>query len=344
MINVREVQALQTQLLKEGNARFELQEQNQRLAAQVDILQREMAKKEYELSLARAAQATPEAIQEVVENNLALKEQVKALKDALSHAQPLAAPVQDDALAGHDLQSLLRKLGAKEEELSAMRAECRIWEEQVIQLKFELQSERFNSQEALKEQRLRAQKPPMDPHKSILSGHTTRTLAQELQEYKSLALERAQYWKLAEVSLDKVNLDLAALRKENRALQERLQRLEDEANETDSSGHGLFHGVLGSPAAHALRDERDEARRQTRVAQDTLTSVMKEMQRLQQELDDVPVLRKIEARRVQGVIRDLKQELTAQTTRVEQLQSAVALYSPRNSRGIDLGRKRGHFA
>ncbi|OQR82392.1 hypothetical protein ACHHYP_16137 [Achlya hypogyna] len=340
MINVREFQALQTQLLKEGNERFELQEENQRLAAQVDILKRDLEKKEYELSVARAAAAlsTPEDVHEAVETNLALQEQVKALKDALNRSQPAVStpkPHVVDSHAGHDIQSLLRKLSAKEEELSAMRAECRIWEEQVIQLKFELQSERFNTQEALKEQRTRAQRPSIEKS-------AARTMAQELQEYKTLALERAQYWKLAELSLDKVNADLAALRKENRLLRDRLQRLEEKAEADDGDDRESY--VPGAHASHALKNEVEEAWRQTRAAQDTLTSVFKEVHRLQEQLDEVPVQRKIEARRVQGVIRDLQKELKTQSTKVEQLQSAVALYSPRNSRGIDLSRKRGHFA
>ncbi|OQS02311.1 hypothetical protein THRCLA_05302 [Thraustotheca clavata] len=346
MINVREFQALQTQLLKEGNERFELQEANQRLTSQVELLKREVAKKEYELTCAVVAQNlnTPERIQELVETNLALQEQVTALKNALNHAQlPSPSSSQSsEAQNGQDIQSLLCKLDAKEEELSAMRTECRMWEEQVIRLKFELQSERFNLQEMAKEQRLRAaQKPPMDMQAKP-TAFASRTYTQELQEYKNLAMERAQYWKLAELSLDKVNADLIAVRKENRQLRDRLQRLEetnpdpkcDESNENNvSSSHNHNH-----------KREIEEAWRQTEKAQNTLTSVMKEMDRLQKELDEVPIQRKIESRRVQGIIHDLKNELKAQSTRVEQLQSAVALYSPRNTRGIDLSRKKNAYS
>ncbi|CAK4125678.1 unnamed protein product [Aphanomyces euteiches] len=316
MINVREFQALQTQLLKEGNERFELQEQNKQLSSRVKVLERDLSKKEYELAVATASKAisTSDDVHELIETNLALKEQVRVMKEALDAMQTEAAspppPSSSNDFEPHDdLQSLLAKLSAKEEELSAIREECRMWEEQVIQLKFELQSERFTSQETAKEL---AQKPKKEVDTTAMKFPNAKN---ELQEYKALAMQRAEYWKLAEMALDKANIELGALKAQNKQLQARLDELEKATLATDNPEHPSHrHSSLTSEGPSS---ELEEARQQAALAQTTLTAAMKEVARLEKELQDLPKMYEIELRKAKHLAKELQKEVHAQKSAEE---------------------------
>ncbi|RHY49415.1 hypothetical protein DYB34_009411 [Aphanomyces astaci] len=320
MINVREFQALQTQLLKEGNERFELQEVNKQLTSRVKMLERDLAKKEYELTVAAAANAitTQDDIHELVENNVALKEQVRDLKGMLDAMQSVPLHTGDPQSVARttttsqdmtDFQTVLGKLTAKEEELSAIRVECRMWEEQLMQLKFDLQSERFQSQTLAKAHLQQAKTssssgssgkkdaadaPPLSSINPFgFPSNSPSKQSAELQQYKALAMQRAEYWKLSEMALDQANSEIARLKQAVATLEER---------------------HLQVPPVEAAVDE---ARKETKLAQDTLTQAMKELARLQEQVRDMPL-----------------------QTAVDQLKSAALLYSPRNSRGIDVSRKK----
>ncbi|RHY99948.1 hypothetical protein DYB37_006904 [Aphanomyces astaci] len=344
MINVREFQALQTQLLKEGNERFELQEVNKQLTSRVKMLERDLAKKEYELTVAAAANAitTQDDIHELVENNVALKEQVRALKGMLDVMQSVPLHAGDPQSVARtttasqdmtDFQTVLGKLTAKEEELSAIRVECRMWEEQLMQLKFDLQSERFQSQTLAKAHLQQAKAasssgssgkkdaadaPPLSSINPFgFSSNSPSKQSAELQQYKALAMQRAEYWKLSEMALDQANSEIARLKQAVATLEERQLLLQ----------------VLVEAAV-------DEARKETKLAQDTLTLAMKELARLQEQVRDMPLQYTIETKRLRHLVRDLQSDLAGQKTAVDQLKSAALLYSPRNSRGIDVSRKK----
>ncbi|RHY26217.1 hypothetical protein DYB25_006531 [Aphanomyces astaci] len=343
MINVREFQALQTQLLKEGNERFELQEVNKQLTSRVKMLERDLAKKEYELTVAAAANAitTQDDIHELVENNVALKEQVRALKGMLDVMQSVPLHTGDPQSVARttttsqdmtDFQTVLGKLTAKEEELSAIRVECRMWEEQLMQLKFDLQSERFQSQTLAKAHLQQAKTssssgssgkkdaadaPPLSSINPFgFPSNSPSKQSAELQQYKALAMQRAEYWKLSEMALDQANSEIARLKQAVATLEER---------------------HLQVPPVEAAVDE---ARKETKLAQDTLTQAMKELARLQEQVRDMPLQYTIETKRLRHLIRDLQSDLAGQKTAVDQLKSAALLYSPRNSRGIDVSRKK----
>ncbi|RHY92748.1 hypothetical protein DYB31_016404 [Aphanomyces astaci] len=343
MINVREFQALQTQLLKEGNERFELQEVNKQLTSRVKMLERDLAKKEYELTVAAAANAitTQDDIHELVENNVALKEQVRDLKGMLDAMQSVPLHTGDPQSVARttttsqdmtDFQTVLGKLTAKEEELSAIRVECRMWEEQLMQLKFDLQSERFQSQTLAKAHLQQAKTssssgssgkkdaadaPPLSSINPFgFPSNSPSKQSAELQQYKALAMQRAEYWKLSEMALDQANSEIARLKQAVATLEER---------------------QLQVPPVEAAVDE---ARKETKLAQDTLTQAMKELARLQEQVRDMPLQYTIETKRLRHLIRDLQSDLAGQKTAVDQLKSAALLYSPRNSRGIDVSRKK----
>ncbi|RQM24245.1 hypothetical protein B5M09_001766 [Aphanomyces astaci] len=289
MINVREFQALQTQLLKEGNERFELQEVNKQLMSRVKMLERDLAKKEYELTVAAAANAitTQDDIHELVENNVALKEQVRALKGMLDAMQSVPLHAGDPQSVARttttsqdmtDFQTVLGKLTAKEEELSAIRVECRMWEEQLMQLKFDLQSERFQSQTLAKAHLQQAKAascsgssgnkdaPPLSSINPFgFPSNSPSKQSAELQQYKALAMQRAEYWKLSEMALDQANSEIARLKQAVATLEER---------------------HLQVPSVEAAVDE---ARKETKLAQDTLTQAMKELARLQEQVRDMPL-------------------------------------------------------
>ncbi|RHY49009.1 hypothetical protein DYB38_002414 [Aphanomyces astaci] len=292
MINVREFQALQTQLLKEGNERFELQEVNKQLTSRVKMLERDLAKKEYELTVAAAANAitTQDDIHELVENNVALKEQVRDLKGMLDVMQSVPLHTGDPQSVARttttsqdmtDFQTVLGKLTAKEEELSAIRVECRMWEEQLMQLKFDLQSERFQSQTLAKAHLQQAKTssssgssgkkdaadaPPLSSINPFgFPSNSPSKQSAELQQYKALAMQRAEYWKLSEMALDQANSEIARLKQAVATLEER---------------------QLQVPPVEAAVDE---ARKETKLAQDTLTQAMKELARLQEQVRDMPL-------------------------------------------------------
>ncbi|KAF0696127.1 Aste57867_13103 [Aphanomyces stellatus] len=329
MINVREFQALQTQLLKEGNERFELQEKNKQLAARVTMLERDLSTKEYELSVAAASNriSTKEDVHELVEMNIALKEQIRVMKGALDTMQSTPLPPAEGSSNGPttadqgdltDIQTLLGKLTAKEEELSAIREECRIWEEQVIQLKFELQSEKFNAQERAKEAKKPAKGDAVLDVVSLGFNNATRS-STELQEYKSLAMQRAEYWKLAEMALEKANVEIAGLKTEVAHLRADAANLdqctsddhEDDHGRAENPQHGQRHHHH-QHSHHLHTDDVAEARRQAALAQDTLTAAMKEVARLTAQVDDMPVQQGIELKKAKYLVRDLQRELGQQ--------------------------------
>ncbi|RHY33045.1 hypothetical protein DYB32_001928 [Aphanomyces invadans] len=251
--------------------------------SRVNMLERDLAKKEFELTVASVASAitTNDDVHELIENNVALKEQVRTLKgmlDAMQSAPPsnLTGPDQQVATTSSaqdmaDIQALLVKLNAKEEELSAIRVECRMWEEQFVELKFDLQSERDKQQNHLATLSSAAgvgnlKKDAVDAPSAINFGFpvTTSSKSTELQEYKvsGICTESNKYWKLSEMALDKANTEIGRLKQKQAHLEARLQ--------------------------------------------------------------DV-----------------LQQESPCPTT-VDQLKSAALLYSPRNSRGIDVSRTKAH--
>ncbi|ETV83068.1 hypothetical protein H257_04807 [Aphanomyces astaci] len=358
MINVREFQALQTQLLKEGNERFELQEVNKQLMSRVKMLERDLAKKEYELTVAAAANAitTQDDIHELVENNVALKEQVRALKGMLDAMQSVPLHAGDPQSVARttttsqdmtDFQTVLGKLTAKEEELSAIRVECRMWEEQLMQLKFDLQSERFQSQTLAKAHLQQAKAascsgssgnkdaPPLSSINPFgFPSNSPSKQSAELQQYKALAMQRAEYWKLSEMALDQANSEIARLKQAVATLEERHLQMGG-GNASDSKHQHSTHDPLQSVEAAV-----DEARKETKLAQDTLTQAMKELARLQEQVRDMPLQYTIETKRLRHLVRDLQSDLAGQKTAVDQLKSAALLYSPRNSRGIDVSRKK----
>ncbi|ETW10503.1 hypothetical protein H310_00793 [Aphanomyces invadans] len=366
MINARDAQTLQTQLLKESNERFDLQEQNKQLMSRVNMLERDLAKKEFELTVASVASAitTNDDVHELIENNVALKEQVRTLKgmlDAMQSAPPsnLTGPDQQVATTSSaqdmaDIQALLVKLNAKEEELSAIRVECRMWEEQFVELKFDLQSERDKQQKHLATLSSAAgvgnlKKDAVDAPSAINFGFpvTTSSKSTELQEYKNLAMQRAEYWKLSEMALDKANTEIGRLKQKQAHLEARLQ---DVLQGGCGGGCSLLSNSISSESKSphvrhqtgAVDAAVQEARRETKKAQDTLTKAMKELVRLQHLVEDMPVQHTIETKRLKQRVRDLQMELASQKTTVDQLKSAALLYSPRNSRGIDVSRTKAH--
>ncbi|KAJ0405840.1 hypothetical protein ATCC90586_001703 [Pythium insidiosum] len=102
----------------------------QELEGEVDTLQRETRRLTFELEAARKVVDVfhdKTDVQDLAEHNLALREQVASLKSLL--------------------KELISKLAAKDAQLQMLYQRCASWEQQVIELKFELEAIKHEAKE-----------------------------------------------------------------------------------------------------------------------------------------------------------------------------------------------------
>ncbi|TMW63441.1 hypothetical protein Poli38472_002382 [Pythium oligandrum] len=387
-----DVLTLQEQLKDEKRHRQRTEERARELQRQVELLHHDVKRCHTELETVRLlAHVVEEEVEmkDLVQHNLALREQVQSLK---SMVQALQRPglrgeggkqqikdttrggyeSEDDNQAGErrhlagngamssgemmwqdEAEHLYASLAAKEAQVQSLHQQCASWEQQVIELKFEIQALKHESKEreevtkSAQHSIVRQESCPnckskrasdlLDSFKrekkALSAAISPRMPRTDLEHYKSLAHLRGLYWLECREEVESLVSKLSQERKENVLLRNKIVDMENQHR----------------PRADLVEDLQDKLSKavsccevlQTQLVQSesVASEASTRARRLQSELDAISCQYQIDKRRSSRIILDLRGELNKQLMDLEQLHNASILFSPRNSRGIDRNRR-----
>ncbi|GLD93187.1 hypothetical protein PINS_up001779 [Pythium insidiosum] len=331
-------------------------------------------------------------VQDLAEHNLALREQVTSLKSLVKSLQEqqrdhavrtetvwgdgrrlrhhnssplltqsesrvgaavMPATPQEELIFRNEVQELMSKLATKESQIQMLYQRCASWEQQVIELKFELEAIKHEAKEqdemvkAAQIQVVRCEGcsqckariasemlSSLKAEKALLaSAIGSKAPRTDVEHYKALAHLRGVYWLQ---SCEEVTTLTEQLRQARREISENMRRItmmeKDHRSRADAVKELQENVTRTTSRCSDLAEELAHFKREATQAKEV-------SQQLRTQLDELSQQYQIDKRRCARIILDLRGELNKQLMDIEQLHNASLLFSPKNSRGIDLNRK-----